>query len=149
MRVKFLTMPVFGAESHSTALSRALGLRGEGTAQHSSALRHLSGEGGSSARTGSITPAASHQSAVNPSPLLVLMVQTREAGTSIRILSVCAGVGEARPAQALPFQPSWLVEPREQSEFAFDLLFFLFPCRPPNSTEQRQIGIMKTILTME
>lgn len=44
MRVKFLTMPVFGAESHFIALSRALGLGGQGTAQHSSALRHCLGK---------------------------------------------------------------------------------------------------------
>lgn len=35
----------------------------------------------------------------------------------------------------------------DQAEPAFDLLFFLFPCCPLNSTEQRQIGNMKTILT--
>lgn len=98
-------MLVVGAESHSIALSRALGLRGQGTSQHGSALRHCLGKAVAlPGQEASLQLLLINQ--LSTLPTAGSDGSDREAGTGIGILSVCAGVGEARPAQALPFQPS-------------------------------------------
>lgn len=94
IRVKLFATPVVGSQSHSVALSRALSLRGQGTARHSSALRHCLGK--AVALPGQ--EAALQLLLINQLsalPTVDLMVQTHEAGTCIGLLSVsvCWGGG--------------------------------------------------------